>query len=275
MTKIVLNPEFEHLRAYVESIHANFGNLGSLLEDRRNVIREDRILGTHLVIKSFRRIYFPNKIRYSFFAASKAQRGYDNANVLLNSGFNTPKPIAYIEVSRWGIIHESYLVCEYTQLKSLRAVTDESTSPSKKLMLDLAGFTFSLHQNGIYHVDYNLGNILVDRKNDKFDFALIDNHRMDFGPVSVKKGIKNMVKLGLPQEHLTWIAEEYARLRQVDQALSVSTFFQLKKNELKKREMKRSIKGFLGVLKSLCTIGVFASGEFSNGLTIAIDALTL
>lgn len=274
MTKIVINPDFEHLRPYVESVHANFAKVGNILEDRRNVIREDHVLGTHLVIKSFRRIYFANKIRYSFFTSSKAQRGYENAKVLLSNGFNTPKPIAYMEVSRFGIIRESYFLSEYTDLKSLRDVTDEAASPSKDLMLDLAGFTFSLHQHGIYHVDYNLGNILVTRKNNKFDFALIDNNRMDFGPVSFKKGIRNMVKLGLPQEQLTWLAEEYARLRKVDEALSVSTFFQFKRNELKKRQMKRSIKSFLGVLKSLCGISALVSEEFSNGLIIAIDALT-
>ncbi|MEP6737465.1 MAG: lipopolysaccharide kinase InaA family protein [Chryseolinea sp.] len=274
-TKIVLDPNFEQLRPYVEALHRNFDRVGMLLEDRRNVIREDHVLGTHLVIKSFKRIYFANKIRYSFFAASKAQRGYDNANILIDNGFETPRPIAYVEVSRFGIINHSYFVSEYTSLKSLRGATEEISTPSKKLMLDLAAFTFSLHQKGIYHVDYNLGNILVNQKSHKTDFALIDTNRMDFGPVSFKKGIKNMVKLGLPTEQLTWMAEEYARLRKMDESLSVSTFFQFKRNELLKRQMKRSIKQFLGVIKSLSSITVFASEEFSNGLVIAIDAMAI
>jgi hypothetical protein len=275
MTKVVLDQDFEHLRTYLESLHVNFNRVGTLLEDRRNVIRKDTVLGTSLVIKSFKKIYLPNKIRYSFFAASKAQRAFDNGNILLQKDFHTPRPIADVEVKRCGVINHSYFISEYSSLTSLRDTTDNVLVSPKKLMLDLARFTFLLHHNGIYHVDYNLGNILVDEGKYNTEFSLIDNNRMEFGPVPFRKGIKNMVKLGLPIEQLTWMAEEYARLSKEDESLSVETFFQFKKTELKKRQMKKSLKQFLGVLKSLSTAGAFASEEFSNGLVIAIDALTL
>src|SRR6478735_11735029 len=98
MVKIVLNPHFEHLRKYVEEIPTQMELRGSVMESGRNLIKQDHVAGVHLVIKSYRRIYLPNKVRYSFFYPSKAQRAYDYAQRLIENGFNTPVPIAYIEV---------------------------------------------------------------------------------------------------------------------------------------------------------------------------------
>ena len=87
-TQIVINPTFEYLRSYIERIPENFDSLGHVIEDKRNVLRKDWVDEMPIVLKSFRRIYLTNKIRYSFFHPSKAERAFDHAMILRHNGFN-------------------------------------------------------------------------------------------------------------------------------------------------------------------------------------------
>jgi hypothetical protein len=223
MKKIVINPDYEYLRKYIETVPEKIDSLGKVIDFRRNLLREDEVANTRLVIKLYRRIYLPNKIRYTFFGASKAKRAYDYANILLERGFNTPTPIAYIEVLRYGLYSKSYFISEYTDLPSVESVKRDLLLSSPELIEELASLTYQLHKKRIYHVDFNIGNILFKRNEEGFEFSLIDNNRMDFGRVSFKKGIKNTTKLGLPSEQLTALVKAYARLwaKQEDEAIVI------------------------------------------------------
>ena len=246
MVKIVLNPNYEHLREYIASIPEQFENRGSVLATGRNLIKEDIVQGQRLVIKSYRRIYLPNIIRYSFFYPSKAQRAYDYARVLLDNGFNTPEPFAYIEVKKMGLIRQSYFVCAFTTDTSLLQMKEQGLVPPANLMPELARFTYELHTKRIYHVDYNVGNILYAEENGRIKFSLIDNNRMRFGAVSFKSGIRNLVLLGLSVDQITTLAEEYTRLRNVNVYVGLALFFKYKRDEVLRRARKHKIKAFFG-----------------------------
>lgn len=246
MVKIVLNPRFEHLRKYVEEIPAKMETRGRLLESGRNLIKEDVVEGVHLVIKSYRRIYLPNRIRYSYFYPSKAQRAYDYAHKLIGNGFNTPAPIAYIEVKKNTLIQASYFICEYTNLTTLTSVVQKKVVPPPNLMTELARFTYSLHQKHIYHIDYSVGNILYRENDGRIDFALIDNNRMQFGPVPFKKGIKNLVRLGMSIGEITQLAEEYIRLRGGNVFVGLAYFYDYKRADVMRRENKQKLKRLIG-----------------------------
>ncbi|MEJ1237621.1 lipopolysaccharide kinase InaA family protein [Chryseolinea sp. T2] len=246
MVNIVLNPRFEHLRRYVEMVPEQMESRGEILEAGRNLIKQDKVDGVHLVIKQYRRIYFPNKVRYSFFYPSKAQRAYDYGIKLLQNGFNTPTPIAYIEVRRNSLIQASYFICEYTSLTTLTKVVEGKVIPPENLMVELARFTYSMHQKHLYHIDYSVGNILYQQQAGRIEFALIDNNRMKFGPVSFNEGIRNLVRLGLPVTQLTLLAEEYTRLRGVNVFVGLERFFRYKRADVMRRENKHKLKKFFG-----------------------------
>jgi len=246
MVRIVLNPRFEHLREYVEAIPEQMESRGQVMEAGRNLIKQDRVDGVHLVIKQYRRIYLPNKVRYSYFYPSKAQRAYDYGTRLLQNGFNTPTPIAFIEVRRNTLIQSSYFICEYTDLTTLTAVVQGKVTPPPNLMVELARFTYSLHVKHLYHIDYSVGNILYREAGGRIDFALIDNNRMKFGSVSFNEGIKNLVRLGLPVTQLTLLAEEYTRLRGVNVFVGLERFFRYKRADVMRRENKHKLKKFFG-----------------------------
>lgn len=247
MVKIVLNPRFERLRRYIEEIPGQIESRGRVLMSGRNLITHDEVEGVHLVIKAYRRIYFPNKVRYSYFYPSKAQRAYDYAQTLLANGFFTPEPIAYIEVRKNTLIQSSYFICAYTDLIPFTEVAEQRVVPPVNLMIELARFTYSLHRRNIYHIDYSIGNILYREIDGRIEFGLLDNNRMSFGPVSFRKGIKNLVKLGLPVSQLTELAKEYTELRNMNIYVGLSYFFRFKKADVMRRENKQKLKKFFGL----------------------------
>ncbi len=251
MKKVVVAPEFNFIRDYIEDIPEKFHSISTVLHAKRNVIKEDSVKGIRLVIKSYSGIYLANRIRYTYFYSSKAQRAFENAQILLKNGFNTPRPIAYIEITRNGLIDQMYFICEFSDFEPLNVINGTSAEKSLPLLLEIAQHTFRLHQNNIYHIDYSSGNILFRKNNNKYELALIDNNRMSFGDVTFEKGIQNFARLELPVEHLTRIAKDYSRLWRVNELVGIQHLFQYKENYLKKRLRKKSLKNLLSGFKSI------------------------
>lgn len=230
-----------------------------MLHAKRNIIKEDTVQGVHLVIKSFKRIYLPNRIRYTYFASSKAQRAFDNAHILTRLGFTTPRPIAYIEITRDGLITEMYFVSEYTDFVALDTMRQTSLEDARPLLLQLAQHTYKLHQTGVYHIDYNLENILFRKHaNGQFELSLIDNNRMKFGEIRFEDGIQNFERLGLSAEHLTLIGQEYARLSNVPEVIAIERLFYYKRRQLDRRLRKKALKEILAGLKNIRQISGLA-----------------
>lgn len=239
---VYIDPTFEFLRDYIEQIPNRFDDLGTVLYNKRNIVREDRVSDTRLVIKSYRRIYLPNRIRYTYFYPSKAQRAFDYARLLLKEGFNTPRPIAYIECIHHGLLRESYFISEYTDFQPLNSVLSLPITELRGLLEGFARHTYEMHRKNIYHVDYNTSNILFKKVNDQYSFALIDNNRMKFGTVSFNKGVRNLERLGLPVEMLAFIGKEYGRLRNRHEIVSLERLFHYKRTQLRKRNIKKAVK---------------------------------
>lgn len=257
MKKIEINPPYEHLRQYLITIPENFESLGEVIDARRNILREDRMGGLTLIIKSFKRIYLTNRIRYSFFHPSKAKRAFDNANILVERGFVTPLPVAYVEDRPNGIITESFFISEF--LPDYRPLED-IFKPFEKgfilpatevsdLLKQMAHYTFQLHQKNIFHIDYTLGNILYKKTGDQYEFALVDNNRMRFDPIDFETGIKNMVRFWLNPDQLEVVAREYTRLWNKEEAVGLKLLLAYRAKESAKNELERSFKKLLRPFK--------------------------
>ena len=240
--KITIDPEYDFLRGYIEAIPQRFDSLDKVLYAQRNVIKEDTVSGTRLIIKSFRRIYLTNRIRYTYFYPSKAQRAYDNGKLLLQKGFLTPRPIAYLEILRNGLIDQMFFVSEYTDFQPLNTIPETLDIPTLPLLKEVARHTYRLHQNNIYHVDYSTGNILFRERDGQYEFSLIDNNRMQLGTIPFEKGIRNFSRLGLPVEHLALIGKEYARLWNVDEEFAIERLFHHKMAHHRKGDVKKFLK---------------------------------
>lgn len=248
MKKIIkIDPDYDFLRHYIEQIHLKFDSLGKVVQSNRNIIREDETMGVRLVIKSYRRIYLTNRIRYTYLYPSKAQRAFDYANKLIQSGFHSPRPIAYVEIITNGLISESYFISEYTDFVAFKHITRLTIEQRKQLLWDFTVFTHALHRSNIYHGDYSVGNILFKKVHDKNQFSLIDNNRMHFGTISLLKGIQCLVRLDLPLEDLAWIAKEYAKLRNEEEIVAVERLFHYKRKRYQKDKLKKLIRNFFSL----------------------------
>lgn len=251
MKRVIIDPAYSFLQEYIENIPRAFGDRGIVMHAKRNIIKEDTVDGVRLVIKSFKRIYLPNRIRYTYFASSKAQAAFDNAHILTRLAFTTPRPIAYIEITRDGLITEMYFVAEYTDFVALNSMREASLEDARPLLLQLARHTYKLHKTGVYHIDYNLENILFRKHDDRYELSLIDNNRMKFGRIRFNEGIRNFERLGLTAEHLTLIGQEYARLSNVPEVIAVERLFHYKRKQLERRMRKKAWKEILAGLKNI------------------------
>jgi hypothetical protein len=239
-TSITIHPKFTFLKEYIEAIPLTFESLPNVLYHDRNVIKADEFSNVKLVIKSFGRVYLTNQIRYSFFYPSKAERAYRNGLRLLEEGFLTPEPIAFIERFKGGLLTQSYFISLHSDFKPLASII--SSDPSDVLITDLVRFAHRLHQRGIYHMDFSNGNILCKKENGHFQFALVDNNRMRFKKFDYKKGLGTFKRLGLTNAQLTQIAKEYSTLSRENEVKTIEQIFNIVRRHQQRNRLKKQAK---------------------------------
>ena len=180
---VVIHPDYHDLADFITRLPGHFDSDGELLYDHRNQIKRYEI-GDHLVVaKRYRRPRAIQKIVYSFFRKSKAERAYYNGLELCRRGFSTPFSIAYIEEKRRCLLEDSYYICENDDTPPIADLIVGASAIDPQLPKDLGVFFSQLHRRGILHHDLNDTNILCHEViGGHYDFSLIDNNRMRFYP---------------------------------------------------------------------------------------------
>ena len=111
--RIISNNDIED---FVLNIRENFKADVKVLYNQRNVIKLFKVNGKKYVVKSFKIPHLFNRIIYSFFRKSKAERSYINTKKLESLNIGTPSPVAYIEFYSSFLIKESFYISEYFDL---------------------------------------------------------------------------------------------------------------------------------------------------------------
>lgn len=216
--EVIINPEFEYLREYIESIPKRFQSEGQSIYTGRNQIKVMSVDGLEINVKRYGIPKLFNRIIYSFFRYPKGRRAFDYPKLLLEKGFQTPIPIAYIEERRYGLIDHSYFIslqCPYK--RNFYEFGDANIGDCSDVVVAFAQYSARLHEAGILHRDYSPGNILFDKVNDKYQFSLVDINRMSFGKISVKDGCANFSRLWGQIPFFELLAKEYAIARGADE----------------------------------------------------------
>lgn len=184
-----INPKYLSLKEFIDSVPFEFATSGDIIYKGRNELRRFDIGGFSIVVKSFKVPHFINKIAYSYFRKSKAQRSYEYGLKLLDLGVETPEPIAYIEMEEFGFIKSSYYVCLASDYMTFRDIHDQKLEDKLDIVRGVGSFAAYIQKKGIIHKDFTQGNILFKKcVNGEILFALIDINRLTFSNIDVKKG---------------------------------------------------------------------------------------
>jgi hypothetical protein len=214
MNHYKVSDEFAELKEFILNLPATFDNNGQVIKDNRNIIRKVSTPQGELVIKNFRGMYFFNRVAYSFFRKSKAERSYINSGILNGRGILTPPNVGWLDCYRWGLLGRSYYLCAFSPHKTFEQhLKDNPDDQSYKRALyrHLLSFVIKLHRLGINQTDLSLGNILVIPTGEGFEFSMVDLNRVRFHKVSFRQGLQNLRKIELPLEDMNNLIREYAK----------------------------------------------------------------
>ncbi|WP_066159508.1 lipopolysaccharide kinase InaA family protein [Aliarcobacter skirrowii] len=240
--KLEVNEEFKTLKNFVKNIKIFFQKNNNTIHKARNEIKVINYENRDFVVKSFKIPHIINKFVYTFFKSSKAKKSYDYA---LKIDKFTPKPIGYIEFYKFGLLDESYFISEKFDYNfTIREpLLDINFLNKNEIFKAFAQFTFDLHENEIYHLDYSPGNILIKKENDKFIFKIVDINRMKFLNMDLEKRAKNFSKLWAKDEDLEFIAKEYAKIYEKNNEEFISKTISFSKKHKAVKNFKKRLKG--------------------------------
>ncbi|MGL4994329.1 MAG: lipopolysaccharide kinase InaA family protein [Bacteroidales bacterium] len=217
--RVVVNPDYANFLSFVEDLPYLFDKSGEVIYKGRNELRLYNIDGIDLVVKSFKIPNIVNQLVYSLFRPSKSRRSYEHALRLLDGGFNTPVPIAYVETRSFGLFKGSYFVSfKACETRLLREFDDDSVHGREALIESIGSYLASLHEAGIYHEDFSPGNVMFDKldEGDQYSFSLVDINRMNFGTISERRGYSAFRRLWGGDNFFRIAAASYARARGYD-----------------------------------------------------------
>ncbi len=215
--KIILNPKYEFLRSYLLHLDEHFEKEGKEIFRDRNVLRTLEVDGLTLCVKRYGTPSLWSRLMYRFRTA-KGVRAYFKPLELRERGFESPEPVAYVRYGKGGPHATNYFVCLHSDYRySLSSLPALPAGERGELIRCFAHFAARLHEDGFLHRDFSSSNILFDKVNGRFHFALIDTNSMRSGrPVSVERGCVNLGQLTGDDAFFSALAREYAAARGAD-----------------------------------------------------------
>lgn len=217
---MLINSKYQHLREWLGRLPEEFEQLGEVIYDSRNQLRVIQAPdGTLVNVKRYCEPNALNRVVYSLgIRKPKGLRAFTYPTRLLERGIDTPEPIAYIEQRRCGLLGLSYFVSIQSPLSHTMYELGDAQEGSYEDIADALGrYTATMHDREVLHLDYSPGNILWDKDEEGYHFAVVDINRMRFGKVDIKDGCAALRRLWGPKRFVELIARSYARARGFDE----------------------------------------------------------
>ena len=233
------NKKFQELTINIQKY---FKNSTDSIHKARNEIKVIEFEDKNLIIKAFKIPHIINKIAYSFFRTSKAKKSYDNSIKIIDF---VPRPISYVEFYKFGLFQDSYFISEHFNYDfTIREPLLENKFENKEeVFKQFAKFTFDLHENNIFHLDYSPGNILIKESGNKFIFKIVDINRMEFKTLDINDRLKNFAKLWAKDEDLIIIIKEYSKLTRENEKKCLDIALKYSQEHKDKKNFKKRLKG--------------------------------
>jgi hypothetical protein len=245
----IIRKEFSEFEEFTLNLPTVFADTGTIMQDNRNIIK--KVVTPHgtVVVKDFAGMYFFNRIAYSFFRKSKAERSFINSGVLNARGILTPPHVSWINFYQSGLLTRSYFVSIFSPINTFReffksGLVNETNRSG--LIHDRALFTKKLHDNEIYHKDFSAGNILVNLKDDGigFEFSLLDLNRVRFRKVGFKDGLRNFITLETTPDVINELIAEYAKLSNRPPTDAIKMYWNFRTRSSSLRKIRKTIRSY-------------------------------
>lgn len=242
----VLSEAYSQYKNDILTILKNFKNEGTVVgHGNRNVVKFFTVNDLKFNFKSFKQHNIINRHVYKYYRKSKSRRSYEYAQMLLDKGFFTPKPVAFIENHDWIGVTSSYYVSE--QLEDVFTLGDVlhnvDFADRENIIKAYTKLIFQLHENGIIFIDNAAGNFLIKKTDGNFQFFLVDLNRMNFHDhISIDKRLINFERLTNDPEVIKIISEEYAKLSGTTAEFCYNKILDFSKKKAFKRKAKKILK---------------------------------
>ncbi|MCW8896105.1 lipopolysaccharide kinase InaA family protein [Sulfurimonas sp.] len=226
----------------LKDIKSYFSKSNNSIHKARNEIKIINFDNKELVVKSFKIPNIINKIIYTFFKDSKAKKSYINSIKIVDF---VPKPIGFIEFRKFGLINDSYFVSEnFNYDFTIREpLLDGNFKDKENIFKAFAKFTLKLHENGIFHLDYSPGNILIKKEANNYIFKIVDINRMQFKTLNLDDRLKNFSKLWAKDDDLTTIIKKYSKLTNNDERLCIEIALKYSQAHKDRKNAKKRKRG--------------------------------
>ena len=248
--KSVIHPDCHRMADFVSSLPEKMDrNEGVLLYQGRNVVRLFEHEGEKFVVKRFKKAHFFQRIAYTFFRKTKAERAYLYADELRLRGFDTPRGIAYFEKAPGGLFQTGYFVSSHCSYPTAYPALVKTEDYDRKLAAAIAAHLALLHQKGVLFGDLNLNNFLYAPKADGYELVLIDTNRSTFLPglPSFQECMLNLQTLTHRRDLLEDILETYSEAMGWPKERVFEGVFKALDSFEARRARKKKIKRMLGI----------------------------
>ena len=245
--KIIIHPDFSAEESFIRELPSAFRRgEGHLLHDGRNKLRIFEYGGKCYAVKRFKDVNMFQRLAYTFFRKTKAERAFRYAAIFRQRGIETPHEVAFIEENPGGLFLTGYFICLYCPNPPAFPVLVPPEHFDEIMADDLAVLVARMHQKGIVFGDLNLGNFLYQKKSDgHYDFSVVDINRSRFMSKALPFDacMENLRTMTHREDLFRHILQKYADEQQWDRGLVVDEALRAfrkfveryrKKNELKK-----------------------------------------
>lgn len=249
----VLSEDYSQYKNEISDILKDFKNGGVVVgHGDRNVVKYFVVNGLKFNFKSFKQHNIINRHVYKYYRKSKSRRSYEYAKMLLEKGFYTPKPIAFIENHDLIGVTSSYYVSE--QLEDVftlnEALYNHSFPERERIIREYTTLIFQLHESGIEFIDNAGGNFLIKKTEGNYRFYLVDLNRMNFhAEIPISKRLENFERLTNDLEIIQIISSEYAKLSGTTYEFCLKKIVDFTNKKAFKRKAKKILKFYKFFLK--------------------------
>lgn len=244
-TIIRLNPELPagEWRDLLEDLPRIVSELPAshLIQGGRNDIYRVGHRDGQVVVKRFVNDGVWKKIAYRF-GSGKARRSFENSLALLRAGLHSPTPVGWREDWSGAWLRESYYVCGHVSVAAEARGIRKMRPEDRKPLLELMGRSIAqMHEAGILHLDLTPRNFLfVHEDGPGWELHFVDNNRMSFGEVGLRRGIRSILQCGVKPGDAGPFVDAYASQRGFDPALCLHLYQSLERGHLLKWRVKNA-----------------------------------